>query len=150
MSGKWLENLLSEILYWEVLLISETDIIQLPLFSRDLIYVTDATITGDVNIDNINDAGCWCWIWCWRRWKKWYRQCRWFSRKPWLVSIIFPTHKTQISLTSWWYDVGYGYWYDDTGIDIDSTDADKPSSLGGRKPSHPRPTYWRKVGRRGN
>ena len=37
-------------------LISETDIIQLPLFSCDVMYVTDATITGDVNIDNIVDA----------------------------------------------------------------------------------------------
>ena len=39
-------------------LISETDIIQLPLFSCDAMYVTDATITGDVNIDDIDDAGC--------------------------------------------------------------------------------------------
>ena len=154
MSGKLLENLLSELSYWccdlsRLNLISQTDIIQLPLFTGDVMYVTGATITGDVNIDYIDDAGCWCWICCWWWWK-WYRQCQWFSCKPWLVSITFPIHKTKISITSWWYDFGYGYWYDDTGSDIDNTDADKPSSLGGRKTSHPRPTYWRKVGRRGN
>ena len=63
MSGKLLENLLSELSYWccdlsRLNLISETDIIQSPRFSCDVMYVADATITDDVNIDDIKDAGC--------------------------------------------------------------------------------------------
>ena len=38
-------------------LISETDIIQSPRFSCDVMYVADATITDDVNIDDIKE-GC--------------------------------------------------------------------------------------------